>query len=336
VNTKTPDAARCSAALEAAWQYWRWAADTDESWTRDYLAGRGMRSLPAGYAPGGGRRTIGALRRRGFTDDELETAGLATRTTSGTLLDTFRDRLVLPVRDRTSAIVGFTARRAPTKDEVTGGPKYLNTTSTPTYDKSSAWYGMDTHTARKITTGAAPVITEGAFDVEAVRRVGANLAPLASCGTAVTTTQLEQIRALDPSALTRLVIATDPDNAGRAAARRVWDMLTPAEQTTARVAVLPGGDPADLIKAGRTSDLREHLTTGAVPLIHLVIDDALASHDLEHLEGRVAAVRIAAHQIAPTGAPGAAIAAAYLTTVLAGRLDHTTIPTLLLEALTAP
>lgn len=104
----------------------------------------------------------------------------------------------------------------------------------------------------------------------------------------------------------------------------------------ARVAVLPGADPADLITAGRAAELREHLTTGAVPLIHLVIDDALASHNLEHIEGRVAAVRAAAHQIAPTGAPGAAIAAARLTTVLDGQLAATTITTVLLEALTTP
>src|SRR5690606_29425997 len=118
----------------AAWEFWRFHANSADDWTRAYLAARGLRGLQAGYAPEGWARLVGRMRGRGFSADELVAAGLAFRTESGSVGDVFRDRLVLAYRDEHGDIVGFSARRNPALDDAGDAPaKYLNTTTTPAF-----------------------------------------------------------------------------------------------------------------------------------------------------------------------------------------------------------
>ena len=66
----------------------------------------------------------------------------------------------------TGVIIGFTARRNPATDDVDDAPaKYLNTTSTPAFDKSRDLYGLDPAEVRRIQAGARVVFVEGALDV---------------------------------------------------------------------------------------------------------------------------------------------------------------------------
>ncbi|BDZ44032.1 hypothetical protein GCM10025865_33750 (plasmid) [Paraoerskovia sediminicola] len=205
-------AQRVLEANTAAWVWWRYQATLWDDWTRDYLSSRGLRGVQAGYAPGGWTRLVNALRRRGFTDTELLAAGLATLSSKGNLIDYYRDRLVLAVRDRNNEILGFTARHTPLK---AGGSKYLNTPGTVVYTKGQALYGLDAAAARNLAHGATPVLVEGALDVEATRRVGGAQVVLSACGTAITAEQLDALRAIDPACLTRLVVAYDADAGGR-------------------------------------------------------------------------------------------------------------------------
>lgn len=141
--------------------------------------------------------------------------------------DAFRDRLILPIRDASDRIIGFTARRNPaTDDDLDAPPKYLNTTSTPVYDKSRALYGFDADAAARIARGSIPVLVEGALDAEAVRRAGNGLVSLTLCGTAITAGHLQQLRDIDLAAVSRLINATDADTAGQGAICRLWNLLT--------------------------------------------------------------------------------------------------------------
>ncbi|GED11317.1 toprim domain-containing protein [Cellulosimicrobium cellulans] len=283
----------------AAWEYWRWSANNADDWTREYLARRGLRGLQAGYAPEGWARLVGRMRGRGYSPEELVAAGLAFRTESGSVGDVFRDRLVLPYRDVTGAIVGFTARRNPATDDVDDAPaKYLNTTTTAAFDKSRDLYGLDPAAVRRIQAGARVVFVEGALDVEAIRRTGSAVVPVSGCGTALTTTHLERVRALHPGAVALAVFAFDADTAGRAAAVRAFDLLTNDEAGTAGALVLPdGADPAQLVQDGHGQALAERLCQPQ-SLVSVVVDAVLARHDLTTVEGRVNAVRAAAALVA--------------------------------------
>lgn len=138
-----------------------------------------------GYAPPGPTSLIRHLTARGATEAELEAAGLARRR-NGDLVDVFRDRIVFAIHDADGQPIGFTARRNPTRtDDPYAGPKYLNTKTTPVFQKSEILYGLNEH-ADLLRAGAIPVIGEGAFDAEATTIAGAGeVVGLATCGTAL-------------------------------------------------------------------------------------------------------------------------------------------------------
>src|SRR5262249_13315756 len=96
---------------------------------RAFLAERGFLLASAerfgvGFAPAAWDELTRHLRARGFTDDELTKAGLARRSSRGTLIDMFRGRLLWPIRDLTGETIAFGARKLDPNDD---GPKYLNT-----------------------------------------------------------------------------------------------------------------------------------------------------------------------------------------------------------------
>ena len=85
-----------------------------------YLHARGLAdcltaSSPwaVGYAPAGWTGLVEHLHGRGYTDAELLDAGLATTTKRGTVVDRFRDRLMISARNGRGETVGFVGRAAP-------------------------------------------------------------------------------------------------------------------------------------------------------------------------------------------------------------------------------
>ena len=96
------------------------------SWAQTYLTHRlgtdltGDPHLQPGYAPTGFTTLVAHLRRHGATDNELLAAGLATTTRTGHTIDTFRDRLILPIHHH-DVIVGFVGRRHPHTDQLEPG-----------------------------------------------------------------------------------------------------------------------------------------------------------------------------------------------------------------------
>lgn len=286
----TPE--RTIAINEIAWDYWRYQATTDEDWTRDYLARRGLRGIQPGRAPDSWDRMVKTLRKKGVDDAELEAAGLARRSGSGAIGDFFRDRLVLPIRNQDDRIIGFTARRNPVNDPgpgEDGPPKYLNTATTPVFEKHQVLYGLDAAAVRRLAAGASPTIVEGALDVEAAKRAGPNYVPLAPLGTAITPAHLEVLRGIDATSIERLILAMDPDEGGVNATVRLWEMLDPVEAGEARAAVMPL-DPADMLRYRRIPEMRAALDT-ADPMSHVVVDHKLTGFRLDEIEGYVAAAR---------------------------------------------
>lgn len=317
-------AARVYAANEAAWRWWAQQASADASWVPQHLSERRLQDVEAGYAPAAWTATADALRAQGFSDEELTAAGLVTMSRRGQLIDRFRDRLVIPVRDQHDRIVAFTARANPAevRDDV---PKYLNSPETIVYSKSHTLLGLDAAAVDRLRAGARPVLVEGAMDREAVRALGEDLVPLAPCGTAVTQAQLDLLRDLVPGGLESLLVALDGDSAGRKAAARVWNMLTPEEATSVEAAVVPGdADPADLIKAGRVDELRTVLEQ-PIPLTHVVVDGMLDAAPMEFVEQRVATVRAIAQTLATLPTANVAGASAYVAQRLGDALDPGTV-----------
>ena len=211
-----------------------------------------------GYAPPGWTRLTDHLRHLGYADHTLVEAGLAHACRRGTLIDRFRDRIVVPIHGHAGGIVAFVARAAP--GAPAGCPKYLNTPTTGLYRKADTVLGL--HEQRHLlATGATPVLVEGPFDVLAVNPElpgrNSDLAPVSVCGTALTTAHAAAISAAAQPGV-GIVIALDDDPAGREATRRSAAALEPISGPVRQVALI-GEDPASLSQRHGTDHLRRRL-----------------------------------------------------------------------------
>jgi DNA primase len=262
---------------------------------RAFLASRGFERADAqrfgiGYAPAGWDSLVRHLRGRGFTEAELLAGGLASQGRRG-LIDKFRGRLIWPIADLTGDVIAFGARKLAADDD---GPKYLNTPETILFKKSAVLYGA-TLAKRDIAQQRQAVLVEGYTDVMACHLAGITTA-VATSGTSFGEGHVTILRRLlmDDSQFRGEVIFTfDGDEAGRRAALRAFSMEEKFVTQTF-VAVQPDGlDPCDLRLKHGDSAVRD-LIAQRVPLYEYAIRSAIAEHNLDTAEGRLAALDAAA------------------------------------------
>ena len=264
---------------------------------RDFMRARGFDSGAAkhfgvGFAPRGGEDLVAHLRSKGFSDDEVVTAGLAGRGSRG-LYDRFRGRLVWPIRDITGDTIGFGARRLFDDDRIEA--KYLNTSETAIYKKSTVLYGLDL-AKKRISGDRQAVIVEGYTDVMACHLAGIETA-VATCGTAFGADHIKLLRRLmrDEAGLApaKVIFTFDGDAAGQKAAMRAFaDDQKWASQSF--VAVEPSGkDPCELRQASGDPAVQA-LIEDAVPMFEFAVRTTIRRFDLTTVEGRVQAMRAVA------------------------------------------
>ncbi|MCW2584941.1 MAG: primase [Frankiales bacterium] len=269
---------------------------------RQFLAERGFDQAAAqeygvGFAPKGWDGLTKHLRDKGFTPEELINGGLAGQSRNGGLIDKFRFRLMWPIHDIGGEVIGFGARKLATDPSDTS-PKYLNTSETPIYKKSSVLYGID-KAKKEIARTRKAVVVEGYTDVMACHLAGVPMA-VATCGTAFGADHISVIRRLlmDQDEFRGEVIFTfDGDAAGQKAALKAFgDDQRFVAQTF--IAVSPGGmDPCEL-RLAKGDNAVTDLVGSRVPLVEFAIKAALANYDLESAEGRVQALNAAAPMVA--------------------------------------
>jgi DNA primase len=212
-----------------------WEGDTGEQ-VRVYLSSRGLgedvsREFRLGLAPG--RGLAEKAKERGFTLDELRSAGLAT-VRGG---DYFPQRLMFPLCDARGRVLGFQARKLREDDPLRG--KYVNSPEGDLFHKGSILYGL--HLARTaISKQDRAAVVEGNTDVIALRQSGFEPV-VASMGTALTERQLRELSRVTR----RIYLCFDADAAGQEATLRGME-LAAAQGFDVRVVTLPPGqDPAD-------------------------------------------------------------------------------------------
>jgi len=266
-------------------------------WVAEYLAKRGItqESIDAfgiGYAPDQRDSLLLYLRKKGFSEDEALAAGLVTRNDRG-LWDRFRDRLIVPIRDRRGRAIAFGGRAM--RDDQQG--KYVNSNQTLLFNKSATLYGLDKASAAIRKEGTA-VIVEGYFDTIACHQAGFTNV-VASMGTALTE---DQYRVLNDMKIERAIVAFDGDAAGqRSAESRGRELLSALSRfgsgagggrlgtrtgLSLFVTVLPEGlDPDDV--ARKEPELFRRLLADAKPLLEFLIDRVRATSRLDQSEGRL-------------------------------------------------
>ncbi len=261
---------------------------------QQFLTERGFDAAAAthfgiGWAPKSWDAMTNHLKAKGFQEAELSAAGLVSSGDRG-VYDRFRGRLVWPIRDLTGSVVGFGARRLLEDDQ---GPKYLNTPETSIYHKSQVLYGLDL-AKRDISREHRVVVVEGYTDVMACHLAGITTA-VATCGTAFGADHIKVIRRIlgdEASANGEVIFTFDPDAAGQKAAVRAF---AEEQRFSARTFVAVGADgldPCDLRSQRGDAAVRAMLDAKH-PMFEYMIRRVLDMHDLDSVEGQVAALEAA-------------------------------------------
>lgn len=266
---------------------------------RLFLQGRGFDKAAAekfgvGWAPKGWSGLTDQLKALGFTEEELIVAALASKKDKG-CYDRFRGRLIWPIRDSTNAVIGFGARKIFDDDQ---GPKYLNTSETPVYHKSSVLYGIDL-AKREISKSQQVVVVEGYTDVMACHLAGITTA-VATCGTAFGDDHIKVLNRIlvpDDRKPAEVIFNFDPDEAGQKAAMRAFASAQKFNALT-YIAIGPDGlDPCDL-RNERGDVAIQDMIAAKRPLVEFAIERSIAPFDISSREGQIASVRAAASIVA--------------------------------------
>jgi DNA primase len=234
-----------------------------------------IEKIGAGYAPSSREALKARLLKEGFGQPVLLRSGLLVQRDEGTVLDRFRNRLMIPIHRENGAIVAFGGRAM----EAGQQPKYLNSPETPIYVKGRTLYGLHLSKAA-ITRAKHAVMVEGYFDVAQAYQAGITNV-VASSGTALTPAQAKLLKRF----ASKVVLSFDPDAAGQGAAARSSELLV-AEGFQVNVAMLPSGDdPDNFIRKSGAAAYQEKLRNSR-PYLEYLLDRAATGHDFSKDESR--------------------------------------------------
>lgn len=208
----------------------------------EYLKNRGLtektiRDWRIGYVRDEWREAYEHLKSKGFTESEMERAGMI-KTENGHTYDRFRGRIMFPISDGAGRVVAFSGRILHKDSD---SAKYLNSPQTELFDKSKILYGYD-KAKQSIRKFDFSILVEGQMDIIMCHQAGFTNT-VASSGTALTKDHLSLLKRIS----NKIIMSFDSDNAGAKAAERAWAIALISGMDV-KIAEIPAGfDPADLI-----------------------------------------------------------------------------------------
>lgn len=178
--------------------------------------------------------------------------GLVNQGQQGKVYDTFRNRVIIPIRDKRGRTIAFGGRVLDNSK-----PKYINSRESPVYKKGNELFNLDA--IRNLRDKNLPyiMITEGYMDVIALEQAGIHNA-VASLGTATTP---EQMNLLFKQA-DRIIFCYDGDAAGRNAAWHALNTALPALSDDKQLQFCflpPEHDPDTLVRSQGAKAMLDYL-----------------------------------------------------------------------------
>lgn len=152
------------------------------------------------------------LRKEGFQDEEILESGLVNKNSSGSYIDRYRNRFMIPILDVRNRVIAFGGR---VLDD--SKPKYINSPENVVYSKGKNLFGLNV--AKKSDTKKL-LIVEGYMDVISLYQRGITNA-VASLGTALTTNQGWLLR----KNTEQVILGFDADGAGQTAIIRAMEVM---------------------------------------------------------------------------------------------------------------
>ncbi|MHC4757435.1 MAG: DNA primase [Planctomycetota bacterium] len=204
-----------------------------------------------GVALDSGNDLIKASRSAKGSIQLLQQAGLVVRHGQG-VADKFVKRLMFVITDVTARVIGFGGRILEGQ-----GAKYINSPTTPLFDKSTSLYGLEFARESIVSNGLA-VVVEGYTDCIMAHEKGCTNV-VATLGTSFTNGHARMLRRYAKT----VVLVFDGDIAGTEAANRAMEVCL-SEHIDIKLATVPDGkDPCEyLLDSGK--DAFETLVNNAV------------------------------------------------------------------------
>lgn len=145
-----------------------------------------------GYAPKDGQAFMDFCKSKALNEELLYELGMFKRGEDGNTYAMFRQRIMIPVRNRWGRIIAYTARYIGDNRKV---PKYINSATSIIYSKGETVFGIDR--AARLRDADYYIIVEGAPDVLRMQSIGYDNT-VASLGTAQVTTNSSRRRSMYP------------------------------------------------------------------------------------------------------------------------------------------
>jgi len=257
------------------------AASSAGQEVQKYLKERGVQEESTakwrlGYAPDSQLGLHDFLVQSGYRSSEIGRAGLLTRSGQDTF-DRFRGRIIFPVFDLNSQVAGFGGRVFGRK-EGEDLAKYVNTSSTPVYDKGRILYGLD-KAKLAIRRQDFVILVEGYMDAILMAQAGWENV-VATSGTALTENHLLVLKRY----ASNLYAAFDRDEAGEEATKRGIELAL-QQGFQVRVVAMPAGkDPADTVL--ENPEMVGKLVEQSQSVFDFFFEQALSRHHKTTPEGK--------------------------------------------------
>ncbi len=200
-----------------------------------------VKQFGIGFAPIGGITLVEYLDKERLPLDIAEKAGLIRKDAAGVYRNSFRGRVIFPIKDKGGNIIAFAGR---TISSTNSRYKYINCPETPLFKKSATFFGLDGAIDAMMEKGEVYVV-EGYIDLMQMRAAGIPNV-VATCGTAFT----REHAAILKRYVRRLNLMFDGDGAGRKAIQKSI-LLAVKEEMKATAFIFPEGqDPDSFYKNG--------------------------------------------------------------------------------------
>lgn len=193
------------------------------------------------------------------------------------LIDFFRDRVVIPIRDVQGKIIAFGGRSLDGQQ-----PKYLNSPETVLFNKSQVLFGLNVakDRVRKFKNHDSLILVEGYFDVIALHEIGFTNA-VACLGTALTEYQIKQLLKVSNN----LYLCLDSDKAGIEATRKIIQSLEFEIKNNLidlKIINLPEKDASDFVLkySDKSQEEFKRLLNNAKNWVDWLVDSRIKNIDL--------------------------------------------------------
>lgn len=209
-----------------------------------YLYNRGMdldfiKTFEIGYAFKDSKLFQKYMHEQKIDNSILEEAGLIKNISNG-FKDFFTDRIMIPIKDGTGAVIGFSARKF---KEETFGPKYINTPETTLFKKSKVLFGLS-YCRKKIAKERRALVVEGQFDALRLIFEGVSIT-VAGQGTAFGENHIEELINLG---VNKVYLALDGDKAGMEASLKIGHLFQKRSVEVMVLSLPENKDPDSFVK----------------------------------------------------------------------------------------